>query len=85
MGHNNTGHNDRGHNENLRAGEDDPTGGSRGVSGSGSGAAAFPVGVLAGAAMGGVGGVLPGDETVAGHHDAPRDGADEDARGQQPP
>ena len=68
----------------IRAGDDDPTGEARGVSGAGAGAAVFPVGVLAGAAIGGVGGVLPGDETEAGHHDAPRDGADEDARGQQP-
>lgn len=68
----------------LRAGEEATGDGTHGVSGSGTGAAAFPVGVLAGAAVGGVGGMLPGDETVAGDHDAPRDGADEDARGQQP-
>lgn len=68
----------------LRAGDDEATDGARGVSGSGTGSAAFPVGVLAGATIGGVGGVLPGDETVAGDHEAPRDGADEDARGQQP-
>lgn len=72
-----------GHPGDIRAG-DDPTGEPRGVSGAGTGAAAFPVGVLAGAAIGGVGGVLPGDETIAGDHEAPRDGADEDARGQQP-
>lgn len=70
-----------GHKGNLRAGEDDPTG----ISGAGTGAAAFPVGALAGAAIGGVGGVLPGDETRAAEQDAPKQGADEDAKGQQPP
>lgn len=69
-----------GQNGNLRAGEDDPTG----VSGAGTGAAAFPVGALAGAAIGGVGGVLPGNETHAAGQEAPKQGADEDATGQQP-
>jgi hypothetical protein len=43
---------------------------ARGVTGAGTGAAAFPVGALAGAAIGGVGGALPGDETMAANPEA---------------
>ena len=51
-------------NGNERAGGDGEQ--ARGVTRAGPGAAAFPVGVLAGAAIGGVGGALVGDETPAG-------------------
>lgn len=41
----------------------------RAVTGAGTERAAFPVGVLAGAAIGGVGGALVGEETAGGTHD----------------
>lgn len=53
-------------------------GGARATTGAGSDAAAFPVGALAGAAIGGVGGALVGDETPAGSDVPPRDGGDPD-------
>lgn len=52
--------------------------GARATSGAGTDAAAFPIGALAGAAVGGVGGALVGNETPAGSDVPPRDGGDPD-------
>lgn len=64
--------------EQRPTGGHDEDGGARATTGAGGDAAAFPVGVLAGAAIGGVGGALVGDETPAGSDVPPRDGGDPD-------
>jgi len=65
-------------NEQRPAAGRDARNGARATTGAGSDQAAFPVGALAGAAVGGVGGALVGDETAGGSHASPQDGGDAD-------